>query len=713
MRSIQLILFLFCSLFGFSQWDPDAGLVQSLAQQATIVADGQNQQAILDYDLETKWESEAILPTGYLQNPKLNLLLNANSATVIPLDAVAAIDGNTNNHAQLQSEGMDIRLDRVEDLKLLSLKASAKNPVIIQFFHRGMLVSTSKYLPEEAYHIKKIPLNKLIDQIKVFSSTSFLLFEIAALAKNPEVQILLDLKRSRSIGWLETKHFAGDHVTKVDVFISADQDQWQHIKSLNPKATNRVTTIFEEQQIRYIKLVYQLDMEDYAKAFLWDLKAYNRYGPYGAMPPFQRPPQPLKNVLGINTFWGWGHHKHALEIPSGKGPQMFHTFIRNVRYYHNLDWDVADPDLRPDYEHMPGSLNIEWLNWRSEYIPVWKDGYTIQTTLQIPHTFPKQVWDSVYLAAKTFGAAFGNFFSNKNNGLIETVEIGNEPWAFGADFYHQYLRGMAEGLRKSPQIKVFPCALSANHQQPFLDNYIGQWIQEQDKPLLDGLNTHLYSYCYNAQGNRVATYPEDVQSEFRGILNMISFRDKNLPHKPIHVTEWGWDSDSPETTCTHSECVGQESQAAYALRGLLMLYRLGVDRLHWYYFADEDKPSMVFTRSGLLTSPEKGMQPKRAYHALKNLVSTVGELYLIDALEDSDGLWQYDFGMHHETRFKIIWLAKTHHPNIKKTVIISIPGKVKKAWYPGKPHQKAQFNQINNQAIELKVGTYPIIMEIE
>lgn len=443
------------------------------------------------------------------------------------------------------------------------------------------------------------------------------------------------------------------------------------------------------------------------------MKSYNRHGPYGPMPVFKRPAMPLKNVLGINTFWGWGHQKHADDIPQGQGPDRFSRFIQNVRYYHNLDWDIARPGLNPDFQNMPGSLKQPWLDWDREYLPIWQRGFNIQTTLQIPHTFPPKTWDSVYVDARKFGAAFAGYFGNHPDYRIKTVEIGNEPWEYGPEFYRQYLEGMASGISEAaPSMKILPCALAANRQQPFLDNYIGEWLQASDRRFLKELNVHLYSYTNNDQGQQIAVHPEHPESEMRGLLNMLRFRDKNMPGKEVQVTEWGWDSYSEAAPCDHPVCVSAKAQAAYAIRAMLMFYRLGANKIHWYFFADEDKEAFQFTRSGLLTSPQHGMQAKPSYYALKSTVAKLNNNYLQDIYEGAD-YWKYTFGSANgKARYIVVWVPEKHET--EKTIEITLWPEQRpvRAFLPDKENTPVHIQKNNNGGFKIRVGTYPMIVEL-
>ena len=66
-----------------------------------------------------------------------------------------------------------------------------------------------------------------------------------------------------------------------------------------------------------------------------------------------------------------------------------------------------------------------------------------------------------------------------------------------------------------------------------------------------------------------------------GLNNFLAWGKANMPGKPVWVTEWGWDARLPGEQCNGTHCVSQYAQAAYAVRGLLILARKGVEQTHW------------------------------------------------------------------------------------------------------------------------------------
>lgn len=698
------------SVHALGQWDPDAGLVRPYP--AKVIADGSHPGAVTDGNAQTKWESAAMLPAGYIPTTQ-NVFAAGNPTIGGRKDAANIIDGNTGTQTTFSGNNCSISFAEAQTLKLLSVKTASKNPVSITLQHHSTTIRQFSIHPEEAYQLKQWRLPDVqVSKVILTSAGPFQLFEVAGLGDYPKVVLTLDLGRNQPVGWVESKHFAGGTVRSVKLYAGTGNNK-RLLASLNPKAIRPVITRFEEQPLRFLTFEYQLSLDDYSKAFLWEVKSYNRHGPYGPMPVFKRPAMPLKNVLGINTFWGWGHQKPAGDIPQGLGPGRFQRFIQNVRYYHNLDWDIARPGMKPDFKNMPGSLNQPWLDWDREYLPIWQQGFNIQATLQIPHAFHPNTWDSVYLDAKKFGAAFAGYFGKHPDYRIEAVEIGNEPWKYGPVFYRQYLEGMASGISEAaPGMKILPCALAANRQQPYLDNYIGEWLQDSDRRFLDGLNVHLYSYTNNAQGRQIAVHPEHPESEMRGLLNMLRFRDKNMPGKEVQVTEWGWDSYPDTAPCDHLVCVSETAQAAYAVRAMLMFYRLGAGKIHWYFFADEDKEAFRFTRSGLLTSPQRGMHPKPSYYALKSAIAQLGNLYLQD-IHEGDDYWKYTFGAANgKASYMVVWIPEKHQP--EKTIEITLWPEQHpvRAFLPDKENTPVAIQKNNNGGFKIRVGTYPVIVEL-
>jgi serine/threonine-protein kinase ATR len=130
----------------------------------------------------------------------------------------------------------------------------------------------------------------------------------------------------------------------------------------------------------------------------------------------------------------------------------------------------------------------------------------------------------------------------------------------------------------------------------------------------------------------------------RGILNDLRYRDANFPGKKIFVSEWGWDSDGAGESCTHNECVSETAQAIYGLRYAMMLNRLGVDDMTWFFFANTNSSSSLYTRSGLTGSSATSFLEKKSFIAFDALLHHIGNDYFLDTLAENDDHWVYLFG---------------------------------------------------------------------
>ena len=170
------------------------------------------------------------------------------------------------------------------------------------------------------------------------------------------------------------------------------------------------------------------------------------------------------------------------------------------------------------------------------------------------------------------------------------MQIGNEPWDYPAAFYNTLLNGFSQGCKAGDSaLQVLPCALQADTTEAASStsgNYIGARVLQADAQYLDALNIHAYSfYTRTEDGRNGATYPEDPRSYMHAVRNLIRWRDVNTPTLPVRITEWGWDSDGPVTTCTGDQywysCVTEEAQAIYAVRGALLLAREGLESAVW------------------------------------------------------------------------------------------------------------------------------------
>ncbi len=395
--------------------------------------------------------------------------------------------------------------------------------------------------------------------------------------------------------------------------------------------------------------------EDYKSCYVWSIDAFDANGWQGAMPSASRSKVNIQNYLGVNAIWRWGW-SNGYDLNSHSiGAWVFGQIMKQGRSYHNMVWDVTDPDQDPDFPNIKthGGLGAWWCNWDEEY-GIWKAaGLNVEASIQFKgdgaYAFPPSVWNTPYASAYNYGRQFAlHFGPTYGNNTVQTLEVGNEPWVgYDADFYKEVLYGMAKGVKEAdPAMEVFPCALQASRPQAeneYYKHYMGARISARESPYLDGINVHSYNFVTDTLGNRTHNAnPEAPFSQFWEILNNIRWRNANMPGKKIYVTEWGWDSDGGNS-CGHPECVSSKAQSIYGVRGALVMMRLGVDRAHWYYYGNTSMEgySDVYSRSGLL---DFNFNKKQSFYAFEALNHLLGSRYFIGTIQEDSTAYIYQMG---------------------------------------------------------------------
>ena len=722
-------------------WNPDAGVIPSLTVGSkTAVSSGETTALkLIDEKKETHWQSGSPYPQNFLMREDQNILLNYFSKTknynASKIDNPNfATDGNTQssttNISPVNGEAfLEIKFPIPQDLHAIALRAgNVGNDIEFFVLQNGKTLPVGFYKKSNDFNMLRLSvIAKKVSSIILKSKSAFSIFEIAALESAPKEWAMVDLGKVQSVGWVSTRHWAGKGSAVASaLYISTDAKKWNKVKDLNPEALQTVTTIIDPPlPARYIKVEHALAEKDWGSVFIWEIDAYDENGPFGKIPDAKPNPNSFSNLLGVNGIWGWGYEKYSDLQPKGKGSELFEQISSHARNYHFLNWDVNDPDNVPDYFTMAAGKGTEvnwWLDWDREY-KVWtKNNMKLQTSIQF-RDIPKAQWDNPYQAGYQFAYKFAQHFGpTSGNGLVETMEAGNEPWYYDADFYKEILRGMVEGAKKGdPNIKVIPCALQstfpANEYEGQFKNYMGARVTPEIKDKIDALNVHLVPWTYDDKGRQISVHPEHPYCGMRGIFNDVRFRDQNLPGMPIYVSEWGWDSDGGTEECIHGECVSERAQALYAVRGAMMLARVGVDRATWYFFANENKESSLFTRSGLVSSLTTDFQIKQAFVAWKAMVYHLGDKHFQGVLKEDDDAWVYIVGDKNGKATHIVAWKPIEAEN-KTSTKISISTKHQ----PMEAHALEGKNEKGekvatpiwkNGKMEIQVSAVPVVIQIK
>lgn len=637
-------------------FDPDAGLVPSLSQNATIIVSSNNAQSKLlaDDNLSTAWQSDAPLPTGFVNKSSQNILLNkrpSQPAVLISNTLFTDADLNTQSNIPLDKGLASVEFPINQAFFSVSLKCQTRSVIHIYARQAGKedrLIGS--YHSDDNFQFKRIeqPIEN-ISSIVLVAESAFNLFEIAALSETPKESAVLKLPREATIGLIKTRHWAGEQAAiATKVYLSKDGQHWNKVKELVPTAVNEVTFNFPPQRATYVKIEHHLAPKDWNKVYLWEIKVYDQFGHFGQKPLANPSAVNLKELLGVNGYWSWGTNQYSHLLAEDEGPRQFQNMFSHARNYHDLTWDINEPGQLIDFSQMKteGTPAKEWVNWDLEYSEWKRAGLDIQASLQFYRFKPEQ-WRNPSQSAFQYAYAYSKHFGiSQGNGLVCSIEAGNEPWEYPADLYQKILEGVYKGAKKAdPNIEVLPCALQAAdpsmEQTTIFRNYIGARITEVMAAKLDGLNTHVYSYITTDQGQRKAIYPEHPLSSFWELNNFVSWRDRNMPGKKIYLSEWGWDSDGGGENCTHDECVSEYAAAVYAVRGALIAARMGIERATWYFYANVGATSSLYTRSGLLASGEQQFAKKKAYNNLAALTNLAGTSYFHKVIQEDEKAWIY------------------------------------------------------------------------
>ncbi len=263
--------------------------------------------------------------------------------------------------------------------------------------------------------------------------------------------------------------------------------------------------------------------------------------------------------------------------------------------------------------------------------------------------------------------------------LVHNYQIGNELWDYPVKSdYHALLTGARNafvgkygakslgGWKMKLVVGAFQ-AIKENDCGSALRDYsncggslerhdfIGDYLNVADCEVLkdlDAIDCHPYSL---GAGTLQWTYPENPSSETRQIRNLAGWRDANknassgiLSNVQLWSSEFGFDSN-PNTG------VGEKTQSAYLIRGLMLHSRYHFSKVFFYNGYDHSKAtdaaySGLFQSSGfwkLGTNPNNsawaspfiahGATPKPSWHGMMDLKNRFNNHVFYKALyEDQD-----------------------------------------------------------------------------
>ncbi len=689
---LLLLLFIFCNSLIAQQWIPDAGYVEPLSENATATASSSINapENVIDNDLATSWQSTNPLPRKYLSRSDENVFIEDQDFMLISdgiTDFDVVRDGDPDNgfvtiSSSNGSAELEVHFAPDQHLVYYSIKTNAPADIVIYgITATGEVSYLETHTPMQNWGVIGYKLDsRAYTKLRLSSTQSFQLYEIGGLIVPPAEHVTLDLTQSYIISDIKTKVGTKTNTAvNTRLYISEDATSWTEVAALDPSNYATVQTFLPAGTMaRYVRVEHRVNLSTQSGVSVFEIQVNPVHGEFGPpLPTDVISTHKLGDIIGINTVWGWGQGISSDNLPNGQGPLLHNSYASHARNYHFMSWDIPDPDSPVDFSQMgtgcPSPTCEDcvlldcWLDWDKEY-QAWVDaGLKVQTTLQFDLYLNLRIWwedqwNDPYQSAYNYGRAFAlHFGPTHGNGLVETIEIGNEPWYYDAAIYREILSGMARGAKSADSaIEVFPCALQAydpHVEIPSEDlqfrNYIGARIPESAIGDLDGINIHNYSFIRSPTGERIAVHPEHPGSEFNGIRSAVRFRDANMPGKKILLSEWGWDSPSVNEDCVHSECVSEEAAVAYVPRGAMIAHRSNLDGATYFFYANQEKqyddngqeiPSSLFTRSGLTESMDNSYKPKKTFVAMNTLVAILGDYHFIEAYREDEGAYIYKYG---------------------------------------------------------------------
>jgi hypothetical protein len=358
----------------------------------------------------------------------------------------------------------------------------------------------------------------------------------------------------------------------------------------------------------------------------------------------------MKNFVGVN---GHFHFK----------PDLYRPTCQLVRNYHDINWDVEKPGDPLTLPQCPNGVR-----WDEHVYGPWSEaGFEISLCAQFglfgpAHPDFKSLWEGQEEWIQEYGAALARTFPEHG---VTSIEIGNEPGArFPDTLYFPLFRAMAKGIRAAaPEMKIVTPAVhpvASTKYEKGLDPY---FREAEILPLYDVINLHVYPMKAKADQAHPwdRSYPEDPSIDYlKTVDQTIRWRDQHAPSKEIWITEFGYDSCTPEAMKTRTGWAKQlnwtgvtdTQQAQYLVRSLLCFASRDVARAYIYFYNDEDKAS-VHAASGLT----RHFEPKPSYWAVKHFYRTLGDFRFEQIIKEEEGhlfIWQF---VHAEERARKMWVT--------------------------------------------------------
>ena len=356
--------------------------------------------------------------------------------------------------------------------------------------------------------------------------------------------------------------------------------------------------------------------------------------------PLSRSAPLFRDFIGINE------NQSAEPFP----PALYRPVASLVRDYHSvlldLGSDTAQPSTLPLARH--------GLDWAARYAAMRAHGWRIDVSLMFETIAPGR-WHDLAADARAYAEQFAHVFGPTHGGLVEAVEIGNEPGTFSDEDFRRVFVAMAEGFRAGdPRLLIATPAMTTGASHAFAKSTDA--LAGLDE-FYDVLTVHTYAEL-EAWPTWQRSFPEDprLQKYLPDVRWLCAWRDRHAPTKPVWITEFGYDAHDqpPDPHGPHKwwRPVDDLQQAQWTVRSWLMFATLPVERAYHYYFNDHGRPSL-HAAAGLT----RDYQPRPVFHAAAHLQRTLGDYRYAGLLVNRPGdAMLADFAHEHDATRRI-WVA--------------------------------------------------------
>jgi len=402
-------------------------------------------------------------------------------------------------------------------------------------------------------------------------------------------------------------------------------------------------------------------------------------------------PNTFRDLVGINAGKEWDQIYNPENIYAYN---PLKNCFRHVRSFHLMEDDYpfgtnpanAKPDVQLPREKRAwgrmNNYNLRYKRWKDDFdsIRVSLSSIVLQDKTgkvlglrKFPNGwYSKSEWGedakTTKANAKNYALAFFKLHvpvAETGEPLIETIEIGNEPWGdIGTEAYQAVTKGIIEAHKEyygsTPRLSLSSGAFQAHNPKNVWKcntckypsgDYVVNMLDGEILEYIEELTVHPYSFLIGT--TQLTETPESESSDFSHIKSMFDFRKRiGKSDLKISVTEYGWDSLT----------VGEAAQSAYTLRNIFLMTKMSIHKAYFYEGLDNPGLKGLYGSSGVFNTIEGKNRaigtPKIIYKSLLQLMHLLCEKHFVKVLFESKEVVVYGFGMNTKITHLVAWQTK-------------------------------------------------------